>query len=139
MSRGFHYYVFLCHRAKDKVVVRPLVERLRADGLNVWSCPPQPLGEGGFDECMLKPGDSILAKIEPPSLRSYSWTWEIQEYYVLACPAVASELRRRAGILLFRNSLNRERRFIPLRLDDAPIKSSLEQFDCFERRAKKCG
>ena len=30
--------------------------------------------------------------------------------------------------LPFRNPLNKERRFIPLRLDDAPIKGSLARF-----------
>ena|GEM_PF-3773746 len=34
-------------------MVRPLAERLRADGVKVW-----------FDEWVLKPGDSIPAKIE---------------------------------------------------------------------------
>ena len=33
-----------------------------------------------------------------------------------------------AGTFRFRNPLNQERRFIPLRLDDAPIKGSLAQF-----------
>lgn len=50
---AFPYDVFLSHSAKDKVVVRPLAERLRKDGLKVW-----------FDEWVLKPGDSIPAKIE---------------------------------------------------------------------------
>jgi hypothetical protein len=45
--------VFLSHSAKDKAVVRALAERLRKDGLKVW-----------FDEWVLKPGDSIPAKIE---------------------------------------------------------------------------
>ncbi|MBI4663068.1 MAG: toll/interleukin-1 receptor domain-containing protein, partial [Verrucomicrobia bacterium] len=45
--------VFLSHSAKDKAVVRPLAERLWADGLKVW-----------FDEWVLKPGDRIPAKIE---------------------------------------------------------------------------
>jgi len=48
MSDGFDYDVFLSHSAKDKAVVRPLAERLRADGVKVW-----------FDEWVLKPGDSI--------------------------------------------------------------------------------
>ena len=61
---AFPHDVFLSHSAKDKVVVRPLPERLRQDGLRVWSCPPKPSGEGGFDEWVLKPGDSIPAKIE---------------------------------------------------------------------------
>ena len=34
----------------------------------------------------------------------------------------------RAGTFRFRDPLNKERRFIPLRLDDAPIKGSLAQF-----------
>jgi len=50
---AFPYDVFLSHSAKDKAVVRPLAERLRQDGLKVW-----------FDEWVLKPGDSIPAKIE---------------------------------------------------------------------------
>ena len=53
MPGEFKYDVFLSHSAKDKVVVRPLAERLRQDGLKVW-----------FDEWVLKPGDSIPAKIE---------------------------------------------------------------------------
>ena len=44
----FAHNVFLSHSAKDKAVVRPLAERLRADGMKVW-----------FDEWVLKPGDSI--------------------------------------------------------------------------------
>ena len=53
MPIGFQYDVFLSHSAKDKAVVRPLADRLRQDGLKVW-----------FDEWVLKPGDSIPAKIE---------------------------------------------------------------------------
>ena len=53
MSDSFSYDVFLSHSSKDKDVVREIAERLRNDGLNVW-----------FNEWILKPGDSILAKIE---------------------------------------------------------------------------
>ena len=52
-SQEFEYDVFLSHSAKDKALVRPLAERLRADGLKVW-----------FDEWVLKAGDCIPAKIE---------------------------------------------------------------------------
>ena len=34
--------VFLSHSAKDKAVVRPLAERLRADG--IFNFPPAPSG-----------------------------------------------------------------------------------------------
>jgi hypothetical protein len=49
MGAEFQYDVFLSHSAKDKAVVRAVAERLRKDG---------------FDERVLKPGDSIPAKIE---------------------------------------------------------------------------
>ena len=48
MPDEFPYDVFLSHSAQDQAVVRPLAERLRADGVKVW-----------FDEWVLKPGDSI--------------------------------------------------------------------------------
>jgi hypothetical protein len=46
----FTHEVFLNHSAKDKAVVRPLAERLWADGLKVWLVPPKLPGVGGFDE-----------------------------------------------------------------------------------------
>ena len=72
MPAEFKYAVFLSESAKDKTVVRAsslfasneeragvrfrtlhLADGLRQDGLKVW-----------FDQCVLKAGDSILAKIE---------------------------------------------------------------------------
>jgi len=108
----FQYDVFLSHSAKDKAVVRPLAERLRKDGLKVW-----------FDEWVLKPGDSIPAKIEAGL--------EHSRVLVLCMSANAfgsDWAQLEAGTFRFRDPLNRERRFIPLRLDDAPIKGSLAQF-----------
>ena len=116
-SSSFPYDIFLSHRAKDKAVVRPLAERLRQDGLKVW-----------FDEWVLKPGDSIPAKIEEGlehsrvlvlcmSANAFGSDWAQLE---------AGTCGR--GNLPFRDPLNQERRFIPLRLDDAPIKGSLAQF-----------
>jgi len=53
MADQFEYDVFLSHSSKDKAVVRPLAERLRADGLKVW-----------FDEWVLKPGNHLQKKID---------------------------------------------------------------------------
>jgi len=53
MPDHFQFDVFLSHSAKDRAVVRPLAERLRADGLKMW-----------FDEWVLEPADHIPAKIE---------------------------------------------------------------------------
>ena len=112
MSEPFQYDVFLSHSAKDKAVVRPLAERLRKDGLKVW-----------FDEWVIKPGDSIPAKIEEGL--------EHSRVLVLCMSANAfgsDWAQLEAGTFRFRDPLNKERRFIPLRLDDAPIKGSLAQF-----------
>ena len=113
----FIYDVFLSHSTKDKGVVRELAERLRKDGLKVW-----------FDEWVLKAGDSIPAKIEEGL--------ENSRVLVLCVSANAfgsgwAQLEAGTcgrGNLPFRDLLNKERRFIPLRLDDAPIKGSLAQF-----------
>ena len=104
--------VFLSHSSKDKAVVRAVAERLRADGLKVW-----------FDEWVIKPGDSIPAKIEEGL--------EHSRVLVLCMSANAfgsDWAQLEAGTFRFRDPLNKERRFIPLRLDDAPIKGSLAQF-----------
>ena len=52
MANDFQFDVFLSHSAKDKAVVPPLAEQLRAHGLKVWF------------EWVLKPGDNIPAKTE---------------------------------------------------------------------------
>ena len=85
---------------------------MRKDGLKVW-----------FDEWVLKPGDSIPAKIEEGL--------EHSRVLVLCMSANAfgsDWAQLEAGTFRFRDPLNKERRFIPLRLDDAPIKGSLAQF-----------
>ncbi|MBI2925242.1 MAG: hypothetical protein HYY24_06005 [Verrucomicrobia bacterium] len=50
----------------------------------------------------------------------------------LACPAVAPVRRRKAGTFRFRDPPNKERRFVSLRLDDAPIKG-FPTAPCFGR------
>jgi small GTP-binding protein len=116
MADGFQYDVFLSHSSKDKPVVRELAERLRKDGLKVW-----------FDEWVLKAGDSIPAKIEEGL--------EHSRVLVLCMSANAfgsDWAQLESGTFRFRDPLNKERRFIPLRLDNAPIKGSLAQFLYFK-------
>jgi len=118
----FTHDVFLSHSAKDKAVVRPLAERLRTDGLKVW-----------FDEWVIKPGDSIPAKIEAGL--------EHSRVLVLCMSANAfgsDWAQLESHTFRFRDPLNNERRFIPLRLDDAPIKGSLAQFLYINWRPADC-
>ncbi len=92
--------------------MRDVAKRLRGDGVRVW-----------FDDWELRPGDSIPAKIEAGL--------EHSRVLVLCMSAQAfgsDWAQLEAGTFRFRDPLNHERRFIPLRLDDAPIKGSLAQF-----------
>ena len=114
----FPYDVFLSHSAKDKAVVRDVAERLRKDGLRVW-----------FDEWEIRPGDSIertqskTAKIEEGLERSRVLV------LCMSAQAFGSDWAQlESGTFRFRDPLNKERRFLPLRLDDAPIIGSLAQF-----------
>ncbi len=58
-ERTFDFDVFLSHSAKDKASVCSVAERLRKGGGKVW-----------FDEWVLRPGDSIPAKVEDGLERS---------------------------------------------------------------------
>src|SRR5215210_2449207 len=112
MADNFKYDVFLSHSAKDKAVVRSIAKRLREDGLRVW-----------FDEWEIRSGESISAKTEEGlehsrvlvlcmSAHAFGSDW----------PTLESQTLR------FRNQLNKEHRFIPLRLDEAPFIGSLAPF-----------
>lgn len=111
-ATSFAYDVFLSHSSKDKAVVHPLAERLKADGLRVW-----------LDIWEIRPGDNIPAKTEEGlehsavlvlcmSANAFGSDWAILE----------------SQTFRFRDSLNRQRRFVPLLMDDADPKGSLGQF-----------
>ena len=118
---AFTHDVFLSHSTKDKAVVRAVAERLRKDGLKVW-----------FDKWVLKPGDSIPAKIEE-GLEHSKFGFRISDFGFaqpgMSANAFGSDWAQlEAGTFRFRDPLNQERRFIPRRLDDASLKGSLAQF-----------
>jgi len=116
VPEDFEFDLFLSHSAKDKTMVRELAARLKHDGVRVW-----------LDEEQIKPGDSIPAKIEAGL--------EHSRVLVLCMSANAfgsDWAQLEAGTFRFRDPLNKDRRFIPLRLDDAPIKGSLAQFRCIK-------
>ncbi len=105
MPDDFKYDVFLSHSSKDKAVVRTIAERLRTDGIRPW-----------LDEWEIKPGDSIPAKIEEGLEQSRVLVLAMSEN------AFGSDwVTLESQTFRFRDPLNKERRFIPLRLDKAPI------------------
>src|SRR6266700_5515900 len=101
MSDSFSFDVFLSHSSKDKAVVRPVAQRLRADGLRVW-----------FDEWEIKPGDGIPAKVQVGLEQSRVLVLCISanafgsDWAPSVCPAIASRRRRKAGTFRFRDPLN---------------------------------
>jgi hypothetical protein len=112
MANDFKYDVFLSHSSKDKAVVRAVAEKLCEDGIRVW-----------LDDWEVHAGDSIPAKVEDGL--------ENSRVLVLCMSANAfgsDWAQLESHTFRFRDPLNKERRFIPLRLDDAPIKGSLAQF-----------
>ncbi len=111
-NESFTHDVFLSHSSADKAVVRELAERLRGDGVRVW-----------FDEWEIKLGDSIMSKIES--------ALDLSRVLVLCMSKNAfgsdwAELESQT--FRFRDPLNKQRRFIPVRLDDAKLPGSLAQF-----------
>ena len=128
MPDEFQFDVFLSHSAKDKAEVRPLAERLRADGVKVW-----------FDEWVLPKDEMRRMKAESelhPSLLILHHLVEegLERSRVLvlciSAHAFGSDWAQvesgtfRTGQRPFRDPLNKERRFLPLRLDDAPVNGS---------------
>ena len=136
MPDEFQFDVFLSHSAKDKAVVHSstlsasigeragvrcrslrYAERLRADGMKVW-----------FDEWVLRPGDS-LSPGERARERASKYEEGLERSRVLvlcvSAHAFGSDWARlEFGTFRFRDPLNKERRFLPLRLDDAPTNDS---------------
>ena len=115
----FRYDVFLSHSGADKPVVRELAERLRAAGLRVW-----------LDDWIIRPGDLISAKIEEGLEQSAVLL------LCMSANAFGSDWVTLEGhTAIFRDPQNLERRFVPLRLDDAPIKAMLRGYAYIDWRA----
>lgn len=112
VSEQLKFDVFLSHSAKDKDTVRQIAAMLRRDGVRVW-----------FDEWEIKPGDNIPAKIEE-GLESSRVLVLCMSSNAFASDWAALESQS----FRFRDPMNKTRRFLPLRLDETPIKGTLAQF-----------
>jgi len=109
MDPEFKYDVFLSYSSHDKTVVVALAERLRDAGLRVW-----------LDDWIIQPGDSIPVEIEK-GLRCSK-----RILFFISQRAVDSDwVRLEIESARFDDPLNRSRRVIPVRLDDADIQKTL--------------
>ena len=108
----FQWDVFLSYSSADVEVVRNIAKRLRKDGLRVW-----------FDEWEIAAPAHIFSAIEAGLVASRVLI------LCMSASALKSEWSQlEADTFRFRDPLNRERRFVPLRLDDTEIGGSLAQF-----------
>ena len=111
MPDDFPYDVFLSHSAKDKAVVRPLAERLRADGVKVWFdewVRPKDEMRRMTAESELLPSSFILHPLHEQGL-------ERSRVLVLCMSANAfgsDWAQLESGTFRFRDPLNKERRFL---------------------------
>jgi tetratricopeptide (TPR) repeat protein len=109
MSDAFVYDVFVSYSSADRAVVGKLAERLTSDGLRVW-----------FDDRDIRPGEAVADRVAQGLKQSRVML------QAMSANAFASDwvtIERNA--ILSGDRLNRQRRFIPVRLDDAPISDPL--------------
>ena len=107
----FKFDVFLSHSVKDKDTARDIANRLKSDGVRVW-----------FDDWEIKPGDSIPSKIEDGLQHS-----RVLVLCMSAAALAADWPQLESHTFRFKDPLNHNRRFIPLRF--ARLKGSLAQFN----------
>ncbi len=119
MSQDFDFDVFLSHSSQDKAVVRAVAERLKADGLRVW-----------LDDWAIPVGGNIPAKIEEGLEKS-----RVLVFFMSAHAFGSDWATLENQTFRFLDPQNKDLRFIPLRLDDAPIKGSLKLFRYIDWRA----
>lgn len=112
MTEQFKYDVFLSHSSHDKDAVRELAQKLKADGLRVW-----------LDDWVIQPGDSIPLKIHE-GLEQARTLVLVMSRHAGQSDWVTFEQQA----VLFRDPTNQQRRFIPVRLDDAELRDALKQF-----------
>ena len=114
----FKWDVFLSYSSRNKATVQDIANRLKSNGVRVW-----------FDEWEIRPGDSIPARIEDGL--------ENSRLLVLCMSAEAfgsDWAQLESHTFRFKDPLNHDRRFIPLKLDDFPVKESIAQFSHIDWR-----
>jgi hypothetical protein len=112
MPEEFLYDIFLSHNAGDKPRVRRLAKQLQEAGLRVW-----------FDEWVIRPGDDIYLQIERGL--------ETSRTLILCMSAAAfgsDWVSLERSTALFRDPINKTRRFIPLLLLDCVLPDTLRRY-----------
>jgi hypothetical protein len=123
VNKPFDWDVFLSHSSIDKPRVARLAERLTAAGFSVW-----------FDRPNIDSGEDIVTAIEQGLERS--------RVLILCMTKAAFEsewVRLERNTATFRDPGNRDRRFLPLRLDDCQIPVTLRRLNYIDWRSVAYG
>ena len=117
-TQEYAYHVFLSHNSADKPRVREIAEKLRDEGLKVW-----------FDEWVIQPGDDIYMAIEQGL--------EVSRKLILCMSKAVFDsdwvgLERSAA--MFRDPANKDRRFIPVLLEDCHIPDVIRRLKYIDMR-----
>lgn len=120
MGKEFTFDVFLSHNSKDKPRIRKLAERLRDDGVRVW-----------YDEWEIRSGDVIFQKIESGLEAARSLVLAMSPH------AFGSDwVGMERTTVMHRDPMNKERRFIPLLLEDCDMPDTIRRFRYVDWRAE---
>ena len=112
MHADFDFDIYISYSHLDAEKATELAQKLNSNGFAVW-----------FDRWKIEPGDSIPLKIEDALAKSRTLL------LLVSSNSIGSEwVRLERSAVLFRDPTNESRRFIPIRLDDAPLPDSLRQF-----------
>jgi WD40 repeat protein len=123
VSSPFDYDVYLSYSHKDKPTIRKLADKLTSDGIRVW-----------LDEDVIQTGDSIPLAIKKGLAKSRVLVICWSKNY-----ADSEWAQFETNTFQFRDPNDRERRFVPLRLDKQEMSESLRQLLSidYRRRGKK--
>jgi small GTP-binding protein len=120
MKPTFAYDVFISYSQSDFSTVLDIAERLTRDGLRVW-----------LDAWELKVGDNARQM----KLKALEASRTL--VFCMSGRTSASEWAElESSTFQFRDAFSQGRRFIPVRLDDSPIKESLSQFAYIDWRPR---
>lgn len=106
MAETFDYDVFLSHSSKDKAVIRPLAERLRADGPRDW-----------FDDWEIQAADPLSPRVRAGKIEEGLERSRVLVLCMSANAFGADWAQLEAGTFRFRDPLNKQRRLHPMKLD----------------------
>ena len=122
-DKSYKYDVFLSYGSVDAPVVREIAKALRDSGLRIW-----------LGEWISHPPDDTAYQIENALSNS-----RVLLLFVSKAVLGIQWQQMEKQTFKFRDPINPERRFIPVRLDEASLPETLRQLEHVEWREEQAG